>query len=136
MKISRQILLLTRSIVTRLTRPTTNRRRFISALGAVALLLPSIGHAQETWTFDPTFQRTPLRGTSESASGVKFLSSGKVLIHSINGRLMSGANGQRIGPLVRVDPNSGAIDPTWHPDPTLTGAGFLGVAEAPDGKIY
>ncbi|MDQ6706717.1 MAG: hypothetical protein M3Z85_12160, partial [Acidobacteriota bacterium] len=102
----------------------------------MALLLPSIGHAQETWTFDPTFQRTPLRVTSESASGVKVLSSGKVLIHSINGGLMSGANGQRIGALVRIDPNTGAIDPTWSVDPTLTGAGFLGVAEAPDGKIY
>src|SRR5438552_496240 len=136
MKISRQILLLTRSIVARLTRPTTNRRRFISALGAVALLLSSIGHAQETWMFDASFQRTPLRVTSESASGVKVLSSGKVLTYSINGGLMSGANGQRIGALVRVDPNTGAIDPTWSPDPTLTGDGFLGVAEAPDGKIY
>ncbi len=92
--------------------------------------------AQETWTFDPTFQRTPLRITSESATGVKVLSSGKVLTYTINGLLMSGANGQRIGPLVRMDPNTGAIDPTWNPDPTLTGRGFLGVAEAADGKIY
>jgi len=112
------------------------RRIFISSLGAVALLLPSVGHAQQTWTFDPTFQRTPLRVTSESASGVKVLSSGKVLTYTINGGLMSGANGQRIGALVRIDPNTGAIDPTWNPDPTLTGYGFLGVAEAPDGKIY
>jgi uncharacterized delta-60 repeat protein len=102
----------------------------------VVVLLPSIGHAQETWTFDPTFQRTPLRVTSESPSGVKVLSSGKVLIHSINGGIMSGANGQRIGALVRIDPNTGAIDPTWSLDPTLTGIGFLGVAEALDGKIY
>jgi len=112
------------------------RRIFILALGAAALLLPSIGHAQDTWTFDPTFQRTPLRITSECASGVKFLSSGKVLTFSINAGLMSGANGQRIGALVRMDPNTGAIDPTWNPDPTLTGYGFLGVAEALDGKIY
>ena len=111
------------------------RRIFISPLGAVALLLPSIGHA-ETWTFDSTFQRTPLRVTSESADSVKVLSSGKVLTYSINGSLMSGANGLRIGALVRVDPNTGAIDPTWSPDPTLTGAGFAGVAEAADGKIY
>src|SRR5450631_1521784 len=115
---------------------STFRPILISQLGAVALLLPSIGHAQETWTFDPTFERTPLRVTSESASGVKVLSSGKVLIYSINGSLLSGANGQRIAALVRIDPNTGAIDPTWSPDPTLTGAGFLGVAEAPDGKIY
>ena len=59
-----------------------------------------------------------------------------MLTYTINGGLMSGANGQRIGALVRVDPNTGAIDPTWSPDPTLTGNGFLGVAEAPDGKIY
>ena len=103
---------------------------------AVALLLPSLGQAQGTWSFDPAFQRTPLLVTSESASGVKVLSSGKVLIHTINAGLMSGANGQRIGALVRVDGNTGAVDPTWHPDPTLTGAGFLGVAEALDGKIY
>lgn len=84
----------------------------------------------------PTFQRTPLRITSEAAGGVIVLSSGKVLTYSINGGLMSGANGQRIGPLVRVDPTTGAIDPTWSVDPTVTGYGFLGVAEAPDGKIY
>ena len=108
----------------------------LSSLGAVTLFLPSIGHAQETWTFDPTFQRTPLRVTSESATGVKVLSSGKVLIYTINGGLLSGASGQRIGALVRIDPNTGAIDPTWNPDPTLTGLGFLGVAETPDGKIY
>jgi uncharacterized delta-60 repeat protein len=59
-----------------------------------------------------------------------------VLIDTINGDLMSGANGQRIGPLVRLDPNTGAIDPSWQPDPAVTGAGFLGVAEAADGKIY
>jgi uncharacterized delta-60 repeat protein len=110
-------------------------RIFGSALAAVVFLLPSVTHA-ETWTFDSTFQRTPLLVTSESASGVKVLSSGKVLIHTINGQLMSGANGQRIGPLVRVDPNTGAIDPTWNVDPTVIGAGFLGVAEAPDGKVY
>ena len=107
---------------------------FLLSLGAVTLLFPSIGHA-ETWTFDPTFQRTPLRVTSESATGVRVLSSGKVLIHSINAFLMSGANGQRIGALVRIDPTTGAIDPTWSSDPTL-GFSFLGVAEAPDGKIY
>jgi hypothetical protein len=94
------------------------RRIPISRLGAVALLLllllPSLGRA-ETWTFDPSFQRTPLRVTSESASGVKVLSSGKVLIYTINGGFMSGANGQRIGALVRIDPNTGAIDPTWNP---------------------
>ena len=112
------------------------RRIFIITLGVVALLLPSIGHAQETWTFDSTFQRTPLRVTSESAYDVKVLRSGKVLTYSINGYLLSGANGQRIGALVRMDPNTGAIDPTWNPDPTLTGLGFAGVAEAPDGKIY
>jgi uncharacterized delta-60 repeat protein len=110
-------------------------RVFIAALGAVALLLLSVAQA-ETWTFDPTFQRTPLRVTSESAYGVKILISGKVLIFTINGTLMSGANGQRIGPLVRVDPNSGAIDPTWSPDPTLIGSGLYSLAEAPDGKIY
>ena len=92
--------------------------------------------AQETWKFDPTFQRSPLRVTSESPTGVNVLSSGKVLIHSINGKLVSGANGQRIGALIRVDPDTGAIDPTWNPDPNITSYGFLGVAEAPDGKIY
>ena len=93
--------------------------------------------AQETWSFDPTFQRTPLRVTSESAYALKVLSSGKVLTYgSINGGLLSGANGQRIGALLRIDPNTGAIDPTWNPDPTLTGYGLAGVAEAPDGKIY
>ena len=103
---------------------TPNRQ--ILLLGVVALLVPSIGDAQETRTFDPTFQRTPLRVTSESASGVKVLSSGKVLIYTIQWLyLMSGANGQRIGALVRMDPNTGAIDPTWHPDPTLTASGFL-----------
>jgi uncharacterized delta-60 repeat protein len=90
----------------------------------------------ETWSFDPSFQRTPLRVTSETAYAVKVLRSGKVLTYSINGGLLSGANGQRIGALVRIDPNTGAIDPTWNPDPTLTGVGFAGVAEAPDGKIY
>src|SRR5258708_123324 len=88
-------------------------------LSVAALLLPKIGQAQATWSFDPTFQRTPLRLTSESPTGVKVLSSGKVLIHTINGAFLSGANGQRIGPLLRVDPNTGAIDPTWHPDPTV-----------------
>ena len=99
-------------------------------------LLPRLAQAQASWSFDPIFQRTPLLVTSESASGVKVLSSGKVLIYTINGGLMSGANGQRIGALVRVDGNTGALDPTWNPDPTLAGTGFLGVAEAPDGKIY
>src|ERR1043166_3960230 len=106
------------------------------AAAAVALFLPRLGQAQGTWSFDPTFQRTPLLVTSEAATGVKVLSSGKVLTYTINGLLLSGANGQRIGALVRVDPTTGAIDPTWNPDPTLTGAGFLGVAEAPGGKIY
>ncbi len=114
---------------------TPNRQ--ILLLGAVALLFPTIGYAQGTWAFDPTFQRTPLRVTSEAASGVKVLSSGKVLVHTIGGGfLLSGANGQRVGALVRIDPNTGGIDPTWHPDPTLTASGFLGAAEAPDGKIY
>ena len=112
-------------------------RIFISSLGALALLLPSMGQAQETWTFDPTFQRTPLRQTSEFASGVKFLSSGKVLIHTVNGSHgPSGANGERIGALLRIEPDTGAIDPTWNPDLMVTGRGFLGVAEAPDGKVY
>ncbi|MEO5722214.1 MAG: delta-60 repeat domain-containing protein [Chthoniobacterales bacterium] len=103
---------------------------------AGVLLLPTIGHAQNTWSFDPAFQRTPLRVTSESATGVNVLSSGKILIHTINGSLLSGANGQRIGALIRVDGNTGVIDPTWHPDPTLSAFGSLGVAEAPDGKTY
>ena len=118
------------------TTHTSRCRIFISSLAAVALILPTIGHAADTWTFDPTFQRTPLRGTSESATAVKVLSSGKLLVYSINGRLLTGANGQRIGALLRIDPNTGAIDPTWNPDPTVTAAGFYGVAEAPDGKIY
>ena len=97
---------------------------------------PGGAQGQETWKFDPTFQRTPLRVTSEAASGVKVLRSGKVLIHTINGGRLSGANGQRIGALIRIDPNTGAIDPTWQPDAAVTGSGFLGIAEAPDGKIY
>ncbi|MBA3963350.1 MAG: putative Ig domain-containing protein [Chthoniobacterales bacterium] len=104
-------------------------------LAAVALVA-SPGFAQDTWRFDPSFQRTPLRVTSESASGVHFLSSGKVLVDTINGEFLSGANGQRIGALVRIEGDTGAIDPTWHPDPTVIGEGFLGVAEAPDGKVY
>ncbi len=107
-----------------------------SSLAAVLLLLANLGRAQETWKFDSTFQRTPLRQTSETAAGVKVLSSGKILMHTINGSLLSGANGQRIGALIRIDPTTGAIDPTWHPDSSLTASGFLGVAEAPDGKIY
>lgn len=103
---------------------------------AVALFLPAAGWAQDAWRFDPSFERTPLRLTSESAVGVHVLGSGKVLVDTFNQELLSGANGQRIGALVRLDPETGAIDPSWQPDPTVTGAGFLGVAEAPDGKIY
>jgi uncharacterized delta-60 repeat protein len=107
-----------------------------AAFVIVTALMANVASGQDTWSFDSTFQRTPLRLTSESAYGVKVLSSGKVLIFTINGTLMSGANGQRIGPLVRVDPNTGAIDPTWNPDPTLTGYALFSLAEAPDGKIY
>jgi uncharacterized delta-60 repeat protein len=114
----------------------SGQRVLLLGLSIVTALLFAAQTQAETWSFDPTFQRTPLRITSESATGVKVLSSGKVLTYSINGGLLSGANGQRIGALVRMDPNTGAIDPTWHPDPTLTGFAFLGVAEAPDGKIY
>jgi uncharacterized delta-60 repeat protein len=123
-------------VVSRFTALASNCRTIVSALAALALLFPGVTTAQEKWSFDPTFQRTPLRVTSESASGVKVLSSGKVLVYSMNGLLMSGANGQRTGALLRIDPDTGAIDPTWTADPTLTGRGFLGVAEAPDGKIY
>jgi uncharacterized delta-60 repeat protein len=112
------------------------QRAALLALLIVTALLFAARTKSETWAFDPSFQRTPLLVTSESASGVKVLSSGKVLMYTINGGLLSGANGQRIGPLVQIDPNTGAIDPTWNLDPTLTGLGFLGVAEAPDGKIY
>lgn len=84
-------------------------------LAVSALFLPSTGHAQESWTFDPSFQRTPLFITSESASGVHVLQSGKVLIDTINGGLLSGANGERIGRLIRVDGTTGAIDSTRHP---------------------
>jgi uncharacterized delta-60 repeat protein len=114
---------------------SSQRALLLGLLIGTALLLAAVTQA-ETWSFDPTFQRTPLRVTSESASGVKVLSSGKVLVYTINGALLSGANGQRIGALLRIDPDTGAIDPTWKPDPTLTASGFLGVAEAPDGKIY
>src|SRR4051812_36474818 len=107
---------------------------FASILAVI--LLWSTARAQSTWSVDPTFQRTPLFVTSESASGVKVLSSGKVLTYTINGGLMSGANKQRLGALIRLDPNTGAIDPTWHPDLSVTGEGSLGLAEAPDGKIY
>ncbi|MEP6601762.1 MAG: delta-60 repeat domain-containing protein, partial [Nitrospirota bacterium] len=117
-------------------KPSTFGRLLILSVGMAALILSTIGKGQETWTFDPTFQRTPLRVTSESASGVHVLNSGKVLIDTINAGILSGANGQRIGALVRIDPMTGAIDPTWHTDSTVTGVGFLGVAEAPDGKIY
>ena len=97
-------------------------------LAVLPVLVANPAQAQATWSFDPTFQRTPLLVSSEAASGVKVLSSGKVLIYTINGGLLSGANGQRIGALIRVDGTTGAIDPTWHPDTTLTGSGFLGVA--------
>jgi hypothetical protein len=53
---------------------SASRRIFISPLGTVTLPLPNIGHAQETWTLDPAFQRTPQRVISEFASGVKILS--------------------------------------------------------------
>lgn len=109
--------------------------RWLPGALALALLLPT-GPAQEPWVFDPGFQRTPLRVTSEALYGIKVLSSGKILAHTINGQFVTGANGQRVGTLVRFDPATGAIDPTWNPDPTLTSAGFNGLTEGPGGKIY
>ncbi len=107
----------------------------LSCLGAAALLLlPSLGKA-ETWAFDSSFQRTPLLESSESPTGVLALQSGKVLMYSINGSRVSGANGQRIGALIRVDGTTGAVDPTWKPDAALFGI-LTAAAEAPNGKIY
>jgi len=114
----------------------SSQRVLLLGLSTATALLFAARIQAETWSFDPTFQRAPLRVTSESAYALKVLSSGKVLTYSINGGLLSGANGQRIGALLRIDPNTGAIDPTWNPDPTVTGYGLAGVAEAPDGKIY
>ena len=87
----------------------SSQRVLLLGLSVGTALLFAARTQAETWSFDPSFQRTPLRVTSESASGLKILSSGKVLIHSINGGLLSGANGQRIGALLRIDPNTGAI---------------------------
>jgi uncharacterized delta-60 repeat protein len=106
-------------------------------LAVIAMALPSVIHAEPAWRFDPGFQRTPLVTSTEYMNGVNVLSSGKVLLHSnIGGNLLTGANGQRIGALVRMDPDTGAIDPTWNPDPRVLGVGYHGVAEAPDGKVY
>jgi hypothetical protein len=60
----------------------SSRRVLVLGLSIATALLFAARIPAETWSFDPTFQRTPLRVTSESASGVKVLSSGKVLVYT------------------------------------------------------
>ncbi|MBS0660579.1 MAG: hypothetical protein JSR82_20350 [Verrucomicrobia bacterium] len=81
----------------------------VSALTLCALLAP-VAHVQaESFALEPTFQRPQLLSDPASATRARPDSQDRVYVSGD----LTGANGQRLGRVIRISGATGAIDPTF-----------------------